>query len=204
MDYGYRAGTYLERQIGQVIKIAGHNYLIHEILSESRKDELHEHWGVYEATCPDSRTNATRRYALKVRYGMRTRKFRESDLEATDVMARECFELECRALRTFTNSGFTPVFYGSDELSSDLNPLYGEGHVWAIVMSLVDGTSVADICGLNVFEKRIIQDELIKALEYMRLRGWGWYMQETEQIFYDSARQSMYVFTCIRLYPFIY
>lgn len=61
----------MDNLIGSIIRIDRRNYVIHEIFSENRKDEHHEEWVVYEATCPNDNTihKSTRRYALKVRYG---------------------------------------------------------------------------------------------------------------------------------------
>ncbi|RAH46278.1 uncharacterized protein BO95DRAFT_431533 [Aspergillus brunneoviolaceus CBS 621.78] len=121
----------------------------------------------------------------------RARGISETELDATEALAKHSYNGECRALSIFSESGYTPVFYGSEELSSDQNPFFRHGHVWAMAMGLADGTSLVDLSDLSYSDKVIIQEEMIKALEYMRLRGWGWYMPETEQIFYDHTRRSV-------------
>ncbi|PYH81370.1 hypothetical protein BO82DRAFT_354797 [Aspergillus uvarum CBS 121591] len=157
----------MDKLIGSVIRIDGRDYLIHEKLSETLKDELREEWVVYEATFPNDNAihKSTRRYALKVRYGRRPRGISETRLAVTEALAKRFYNGECRALSISSKSGYTPVFYGSEELSSNQNPFFRHGHVWAIAMGLADGTSLYELSELSYSDKVIIQEEMIKALE---------------------------------------
>ncbi|RAK82565.1 uncharacterized protein BO72DRAFT_491054 [Aspergillus fijiensis CBS 313.89] len=156
-----------------------------DVLSEKSNMELHERWVVYEATVPHD----TQRYALKVRYQMAAKGVSGRDLISEEIMARRCFEDECQALQDCRESVYFPNYCGCAELPGAENPLKDGGHVWVIAMGLAGGTSVVEMPGLGYLENRIIRDQVVDALEYMRLKGWGFFMQETEQIFFDPGRR---------------
>ncbi|RAH64135.1 uncharacterized protein BO66DRAFT_476031 [Aspergillus aculeatinus CBS 121060] len=160
---------YAETQIGRAITVNNHEYTIVDVLSEKSNMELHERWVVYEATVPHD----TRRCALKVRYQIAAKGVSERDLISEEIMARRCFEDECQALQDCQVSVYFPNYYGCAELPGAENPLKDGGHVWVIAMGLAGGTSVVEMPGLG----------------HMRLKGWGFFMQETEQIFFDPGRR---------------
>ncbi|PYH79463.1 hypothetical protein BO82DRAFT_404311 [Aspergillus uvarum CBS 121591] len=102
-------------------------------------------------------------------------------------MARRCFEYECEALHECQEILYFPTYYGRAELPGDENPVKAGGHVWMIAMSVAGGTSVVGMPTLEYLESQIIRDQVVDALEHMRLKGCMFFMQETEQIFYDPA-----------------
>ncbi|KAI9038697.1 uncharacterized protein KD926_010537 [Aspergillus affinis] len=63
-----------------------------------------------------------------------------------------------------------------------------------IIMSKIPGECVLDILpSLALDDRNLILAKLVELLEYIRLRGWIFFEQETEQVYYDEQTKKVYL-----------
>ncbi|KAH8432272.1 uncharacterized protein LDX57_009911 [Aspergillus melleus] len=108
--------------------------------------------------------------------------------------AKENFDDECTVLRKCQGSGLTPQFFDSLQVTQDATDLSPTGYARMIVMSNIPGKCVLDILpSLTPDDRSLILAKLSDLLEYIRLRGWIFFEQETEQVYYDEQTKKVYL-----------
>ncbi|KAL1968235.1 hypothetical protein VTN77DRAFT_2070 [Rasamsonia byssochlamydoides] len=107
--------------------------------------------------------------------------------------AKDVFCKEYRALQDCEDIGFTPLFYGSEELRQGWEYEFPGGYLNVIAMLRVPGSVTLDMEDLTENEQLLIKRQLTVILENIRLRGWEFLDPSPDKVLFDRDAGQTYL-----------
>ncbi|KAI9765643.1 MAG: hypothetical protein M1840_007200 [Geoglossum simile] len=108
--------------------------------------------------------------------------------------AKRRFEDEWAALEELNGSEHTPRLLGCGVIKQDDSMPCPGGYIRALIMSGVPGQNVKEILlDLEDGERVMIETQLAKVLEYMRLQGWSFVDPKPGSLHWDRKNRKLYL-----------
>ncbi|GES66282.1 hypothetical protein BO70DRAFT_405070 [Aspergillus terreus] len=192
MPHRQPVGPLFGRYIGTAMSIQGRQFTITNILSEQADRHVNEYWIVFEATSLDGPAPVI----VKARFELPNAGIAPEWAARVRREAERCFRDEADSLEACLDLGpqAFPTYMAKDLLVQGGNDPLPGGYIRVIVMSKVPGRSVVDqLRSLTPADRATIRTQLARTLEQIRLKGFTFSEEETEQIFYDARNRAMYL-----------